>query len=508
MGPSLWITWWKGCGRTVGDLDSTLLWTRVLEALSHKLNDRTIETLLRPLEAIDATHDALGNVFFLQAPNEFSREWVSRNYEALIQEQLQSVTGSAWTIYWTVKPSVTGTTSVAPPPPIPPPPARKAPSPAPARKPIAARTSSFATTSSNTGLSPTPHAPMIGGISRGLHPKYTFEHFVTGPSNQLAHAASLASSQLTGRRFNPLFLCGETGLGKTHLVNAIGHRLLEQKADANIVYVSAEHFMNEFITSVKSSTMAEFRERYRNRCDALLLDNVQFLAGKEQTQEEFFHTFNALYLQEKPIVLTSDVAPQDLNGIPDRLVSRFASGMVAEIYPPELETRVAILRKKAEMEGILLTDDAAFTLANAIASNVRDLEGMLMKLAIKASLVGKSGVDIQMVTDALRLPSRSSVATVEDIQRAVCEHYRIRLTQLIGRDRHQEVALPRQVAMYLCRDRLGTSFPQLGARFGGKDHTTVISAVNKIKKLLVDGHPVRNDIEAIATRLGPRDANR
>ncbi len=498
----------------MGDHDATLLWNRVLDALSHKLNDRTIETLLRPLEALDATHDSLGNVFFLQAPNEFSREWVSRNYEALIQEQLQTVTGSGWSLYWTVKPAQSSDardantaavnvpmhTSSAPPP------ARKAPSqPSIARKAVAARSSS--TTASITthsgGLALTSPPSTMGNISRGLHPKYTFDHFVTGPSNQLAHAAALAASGSSGRRVNPLFLCGDTGLGKTHLVNAIGHRLLETKPNARIVYVSAEHFMNEFIASVKSSTMADFRERYRNACDALLLDDVQFLTGKEQTQEEFFHTFNALYLQEKPIVLTSDVPPQDLKGIPDRLVSRFASGLVAEIYAPELETRVAILRKKAELEGILLTDDAAFALANAVASNVRDLEGMLMKLAIKASLAGRAGVDIQMVSEALRLPARTSVSTVEDIQRAVCEHYRIRLAQLTGRDRHQEVALPRQVAMYLCRERLGTSFPQLGARFGGKDHTTVISAVNKIKKLLANGHAVRTDIDTIATRLGP-----
>jgi chromosomal replication initiator protein len=488
----------------VGELDATYLWTRVLEALAHKLNDRTIDTLLRPLEALDATHDALGNVFFLQAPNEFSREWVSRNYEPLIQEQLQVVTGTTWSLYWTVKPVAPSESNSSTVPngisSNPPPPARKAPAPA-ARRPVAARSTTIHT--GGSGLTIASPAPATGSISRGLHPKYTFEHFVTGPSNQLAHAAALASSGSAGRRFNPLFLCGGTGLGKTHLVNAIGHRILEQKHDARIVYVSAEHFMNEFITSVKSGTMAEFRERYRNACDALLLDDVQFLAGKEQTQEEFFHTFNALYLQEKPIVLTSDVPPQDLEGIPDRLVSRFASGLVAEIYTPELETRVAILRKKAELEGILLTDEAAFTLANAIASNVRDLEGMLMKLAIKASLAGRSGVDVSMVSEALRLPSRTSVSTVEDIQRAVCEHYRIRLVQLTGKDRHQEVALPRQVAMYLCRERLGTSFPQLGARFGGKDHTTVISAVNKIKKLLADGHPVRSDIDAIATRLGP-----
>ena len=442
-------------------------------------------------------------MFFLQAPNEFSREWVSRNYEALIQEQLAGVEGGAWTICWTVKPpssrppDATTTPSVPPTPPV-----RRNTAPV-ARKPVAARAASV---SARTQL---PFAPAAGSISRGLHPKYTFDHFVSGPSNQLAHAAALASAQLIGRRFNPLFLCGGTGLGKTHLVNAIGHRLLEQKPDACIVYVSAEHFVNEFIVSLKSSTMPEFRERYRNACDALLLDDVQFLAGKDQTQEEFFHTFNALYLLERPIVLTSDVPPQNLKGIPERLVSRFSSGLVAEIYAPELETRVAILRKKAELEGILLTDEAALALANAIASNVRDLEGMLMNLAIKASLASRPSVDLSMVSEALRIPARTSVTTVEDIQRAVCEHYRVRLNQLTGKDRHQEIALPRQVAMYLCRDRLGTSFPQLGAKFGGKDHTTVISAVNKIKKLVSDGHGVKNDLEAILSRLGPsRDGTR
>jgi chromosomal replication initiator protein len=490
-------------------MDAAALWTQVLDALlsSERMSGPTIDRLLRPMVAIDATTDRLGGVLLLQAPNEFSRDWAARHYGPLIEEQLSLLTGGPWSLHWTLPPAERApapSPSVAP---APPPPARKAPAP-PARKPAAARTAAVparaaATASPRAEPAAAKPAASTGAISAGLRPQYTFEHFVVGPSNQLAHAAAVAMADPSGRRINPLFLCGGTGLGKTHLVNAIGHRLLAQKPGTMVAYVSAEHFTNEFIDAVQSRKMDEFRARYRNACEALLIDDLQFFVGKEQTLDEFFHTFNALYLADKPIVITSDVMPQALQGMPERLVSRFASGLVAEIYPPELETRIAILRKKADLEGIHLDDEAAFALASAVASNMRELEGVLMKLAFKASLAKRPGVDVAMVREVLRIPFRQQVETIEDVQRAVCDYYRVKLAQLTGRDRHQDIALPRQVAMYLARERLQKSFPQIGAKFGGKDHTTVIAAVNKIKKLIAEDHPIRRDIDAISSRLGP-----
>jgi chromosomal replication initiator protein len=346
--------------------------------------------------------------------------------------------------------------------------------------------------------------PPTGAISSGLRPNFTFENFVVGPSNQLAHAAAISMGEATGRRFNPLFLCGPSGLGKTHLANAIGHRLLAQNSNTRVVYVSAEHFTNEFINAVQTRSMDDFRARYRNHCDALLIDDVQFLAGKEQTLDEFFHTFNALFQKDKPVVLTSDVLPQDLKGMPDRLVSRFSSGMVAEVYPPELETRVAILRKKAALEGVALDDEAAFLLASSVTANMRELEGALMKLAIQASLSKMSVVDASTVRAALRIPARQQVTTVEDIQKAAAQYFRVTVAQLCGKERHAEIARARQVAMFVCREKLGTSFPQIGAKFGGKDHTTVLAAVNKVKKLLEEGppdSPIRGDVDAVLAKL-------
>lgn len=507
----------------MADFDPASLWSSVLDGLVGRIASQTIANFLKPLVCLDAASDRDGGVLLLQASNDFAREWAARHYGALIEEQLRNLTGIHFRVQWTVNPE-------AAPPPPPPPAPRRAPPAAP-RKAIAARTATVPAETPSRGVpraaapaaspstppppspsafssslgTPTPPSPArtLGAVSRGLHPKYTFETFVVGPSNQLAHAAALAMVEPGGRRINPLFLCGASGLGKTHLVNAVGHRLLGLEPGATVIYVSAEHFTNEFIAALQSRTMDDFRARYRNGCQALLLDDIQFFAGKEQTLDEFFHTFNALFLRDCPIVLTSDVAPQALQGMPDRLVSRFASGLVAEVYAPELETRVAILRTKAELEGIRLDDEAAFALASAVSSNVRELEGVLMKLAVKASLARRTQVDVDLVRDALRLPLRAAVVTIEDIQRAVCEHFKIKLGQLTGKERTQEVALPRQVAMYLCRERLGSSFPQIGARFGGKDHTTVMAAVKKIEKLVAEQGLVVRDVESIAQKLGP-----
>jgi chromosomal replication initiator protein len=335
-----------------------------------------------------------------------------------------------------------------------------------------------------------------------LNPKHTFLNFVVGPSNELAYAAAVGSAGGGGPRYNPLFICGGTGLGKTHLMHSIAHRLLEDRPNACVLYLSAERFTNEFIESLQHHRMEEFRARYRRGCDALLVDDIQFLAGREQTQEEFFHTFNALRDADKPIVVTSDKYPQELQRMPERLISRFTSGLVADVQTPALETRVAILRKKAALEGIPLDHDVAVLLAQQVKSNVRELEGTLIRLAAKSSLLGRS-IDMAFAQAELAQvnPLKAEVSSVEDIQRAVCSHFSLSNAELISKDRHKSVAFARQVAMYLCRQRLKCSFPELGRAFGNRDHTTVMSACRRVESLRKQDPQVDAHLAAIEEKL-------
>ncbi|MEO6601065.1 MAG: chromosomal replication initiator protein DnaA, partial [Polyangiaceae bacterium] len=344
-------------------------------------------------------------------------------------------------------------------------------------------------------------------LTAALNPKHTFPNFVVGPSNELAHAAAFASAGGGGPRYNPLFIAGGTGLGKTHLMHAIAHKVLSERPDARIVYVSAEHFTNEFIEALQHHKMDEFRARYRTDCDLLLVDDIQFLAGREQTQEEFFHTFNALHDADRPIIVTSDKYPQQLQRMPERLVSRFTSGLVADIQTPQLETRVAIVRKKAELEGIELSDEVAVMLAQNVQSNVRELEGALIRLAAKSSLTGRH-IDEEFALQELALvsPRRPELMSVEDIQRAVCGHFRLSNSDLLSKDRHKSVAFARQVAMYLCRQRLKCSFPELGRAFGNRDHTTVMSAVRRVEALRQRDPQVNLHLEAIEQRLASSES--
>ncbi len=344
--------------------------------------------------------------------------------------------------------------------------------------------------------------PSRAALTVSLNPKHTFSNFVVGPSNELAHAAALASAGGGGPRYNPLFIAGGTGLGKTHLMHAIAHKVLEERPEARIVYVSAEHFTNEFIEALQHHKMDDFRTRYRTDCDLLLLDDIQFLAGREQTQEEFFHTFNALHDADKPIIVTSDKYPQQLQRMPERLVSRFTSGLVADIQVPQLETRVAIVKKKAYLEGIKLDDEVAVLLAQNVQSNVRELEGALIRLAAKSSLTGRP-IDPEFTLSELAkaAPAQRDVMSVEDIQRAVCGHFRLSNAELLSKDRHKSIAFARQVAMYLCRQRLKCSFPELGRAFGNRDHTTVMSAVRRVEALRAKDPQVNAHLEAIEQRL-------
>ena len=313
-----------------------------------------------------------------------------------------------------------------------------------------------------------------------LIPKYTFDNFVVGASNQFAHAASKAVASQPGDHYNPLFIYGGVGLGKTHLINAIGHQILDRHPDRRVTYLSSESFMNELINALRRDHMDEFKGRFR-RVDVLILDDVQFLAGRERTQEEFFHTFNSLYEGHRQIVLTSDKFPKEIPDLEERLRNRFEWGLIADIQPPDVETRVAILQKKAEVERIDLPHEVALFLAGHIDSNVRELEGSLTRLGAFASL-NKCEISVDFAREVLQniLREKDSMITIESIQKAVCEFFHVRPADLRSKKRTRTVAVPRQVAMYLCRRYTQASFPVIGDRFGGRDHSTVIHATHVV----------------------------
>ena len=334
--------------------------------------------------------------------------------------------------------------------------------------------------------------------------KYTFENFVIGASNQFAHAACVAVANQPGDNYNPLFIYGGVGLGKTHLVNAIGHHATAQRPGLKVAYLSSESFMNELIASLRHDKMDEFKRKFRN-VDILILDDVQFIAGKERTQEEFFHTFNSLYESHKQIVITSDKFPKEIPGIEDRLRNRFEWGLIADIQPPDMETRVAILQKKAEVEAVQLPHDVAIFLASNIDSNVRELEGSLTRLGAFASLT-KATISVELAKDVLRntLNGAKREITVENIQKTICDYFNIKIGDLKAKRRTQNIALPRQMAMYLCRKHTEASFPGIGDKFGGRDHSTVIHASKTIERKIKEDPQMQNAIEKIERNLNVR----
>ncbi|MET0385216.1 MAG: chromosomal replication initiator protein DnaA [Polyangiales bacterium] len=452
------------------------LWQSALSDMRARLSAENFETWLAPI----GWGGSDGHKVRLRIPNKFYADWIRTHYLDILLSLMRDKSGMrdidvSWEVdeqlaeVWRSK-EVSAHGSAPPPPP---------------------------------DAAPAKPIKQDQKASANLNPRYRFESFVVGPSNQLAHAASIAAASSPGARYNPLFIYGGVGLGKTHLVNAIGHRVLEARPNARILYVSAERFTNEFIAALQNHKMDEFRNTYRMQCDVLLMDDIQFLAGREQTMEEFFHTFNALYHSDKQIVVSSDVYPQQMKEMEERLISRFQWGMVADIQAPELDTRVAIVKKKAEQEHIDLPDEVAHFLAETVQSNVRELEGTLLRLAVKAELL-KQPIEIAFAREALRgtHPPRESLTTVEDIQRAVCEYFNIRMSDLKSHRRHRSVAQPRMIAMYMCRQRLNTSYTELGDRFGGKDHTTVMSAVRKIEgRILSRDAEVLSSVQAIEHRL-------
>lgn len=346
-------------------------------------------------------------------------------------------------------------------------------------------------------------APFSGSIN----PHYTFESFIVGPSNQFAHAASIAASQKPGKAYNPLFIYGGVGLGKTHLINAIGNYILKNNSDIpRVCCISAEHFTNQVINGIRTNKMEDFRNRYRFGCDVLLIDDIQFIAGKESTQEEFFHTFNTLYELKKQIVLTSDKSPHEMSYLEERLRSRFEWGLIADIQPPEVETRIAILTQKAESENVEIPSEVVHYLAEYTHSNVRELEGVLNNIIAHSKLMNTEiSVDLaKHVLKTLVKKEERRVITVESIQKEVVLYFDLRLADLKSDRKQKKISFPRQIAMYLSRKYTASSFPEIGEKFGGKDHSTVIHAVKKIEGLLGRDIALTNSINTISKKIDIR----
>ena len=449
------------------------LWTRAIERLKARLSRHTFQTYFEPIKPVSLR----GGELTLAHSSKFMIDWVRDNLLDVLLQDLEAQHGSQCSVKFVVR-DRPGTETEAEPPSSPP----------------QQRTE---ITASMTSTSPGfPARPPT------LNTKYTFDSFVVGPSNQFAVAACTAVANAPGKAYNPLFLYGGVGLGKTHLVHAVGNHALKANPNCHVLYLSSEAFTNDLIHALEQHKMPEFRARYREKCDILLLDDIQFLGNKKQTMEEFFHTFNALHEAGKQIFVTSDKLPNEIEGFEERLRSRFQWGLIADIQPPEVETRVAILKKKAATDNIHLPDDVALFLGTHIRSNVRELEGSLIRLAAFASLT-KSSITVDLAKDVLKtvLVVRGDKPDVEQIIRAVGEQMQVKPQDIKGDRRQQGIARARQVAMYLTRRITALSYPAIGEKFGGKDHSTVINAEQRIEQLMREEDELRVTVESLLRRL-------
>jgi chromosomal replication initiator protein len=425
------------------------IWEDILSRVQAKVNRHSFYTWFKPTAFVGDD----GRIVTVRVPNALFKDWITKHYSGVIAEALEEVRRSDALVNFVA----TGTPEAEPQP---------APAP-PAEEP--------ALDEPMPPVAPTPAA--------GLNPRYTFDTFIVGSSNQFAHAACRAVAEAPSRSYNPLFIYGGVGLGKTHLMHAIGHYVIHHDRGLVLTYISSERFMNEMINAVRYDRLIDFRERYRS-VDVLLVDDVQFLAGKEGTQNEFFHTFNALYDSQKQIVLSSDCPPHEIEQLEERLRSRFEWGLIADIQPPDLETKVAILKKKAEAEAVPLPDSVAIYIAGRIKSNIRELEGSLIRLIAYASLTGRA-LSTELAQDVLRnvKDHEEKAVTIDHIQKFVSEYYQLKLADLKSRNNSKSIAMPRQVAMYLCKALTHASLPEIGRSFGGKHHSTVIHSIRKVEKL-------------------------
>lgn len=434
------------------------LWNKALGNIEKKISKPSFDTWLKATKA----HALQGDSLIITAPNEFARDWLEERYSQLISDILEEITGEELGVKFII--------------------------------PQNQKEEEFDLQISSKQKKKEEETTE----QTILNSKYTFDTFVIGSGNRFAHAASLAVAEAPAKAYNPLFIYGGVGLGKTHLMHAIGHYVLDHNPSAKVVYLSSEKFTNEFINSIRDNKGAEFRDKYRN-VDVLLIDDIQFLAGKESTQEEFFHTFNTLHEESKQIIISSDRPPKEIPTLEDRLRSRFEWGLITDITPPDLETRIAILRKKAKADGLDIPNEVMLYIANQIDSNIRELEGALIRVVAYSSLINKD-INADLAAEALKdiVPSsKPRVITIHDIQKVVGEHFSVKLEDFKAKKRTKSIAFPRQIAMYLSRELTDFSLPKIGEEFGGRDHTTVIHAHEKISKLLVSDSLLQKQLKEI-----------
>ncbi|KEI11523.1 chromosomal replication initiation protein [Clostridium novyi B str. ATCC 27606] len=439
------------------------LWSKTLNIIKGELTEVSFNTWIKSISPISIDE----NTIKLQVPNDFTRGILESRYKDLIINAIKLITSKKYNIDFSITSEEILNNNLK-----------------------------------NTFKSNDENIIINDEMTSILNPKYTFDSFVIGNSNRFAHAASLAVAESPAKAYNPLFIYGGVGLGKTHLMHAIGHYILQNTPNAKVAYVSSEKFTNELINSIKDDKNEEFRNKYRN-VDVLLIDDIQFIAGKERTQEEFFHTFNALYEADKQIILSSDRPPKEIPTLEDRLRSRFEWGLIADIQAPDFETRIAILKKKADVENLNIPNEVMVYIATKIKSNIRELEGALIRIVAYSSLTNRE-VSVDLAAEALKdiiSSEQNKQVTIDLIQDIVCSYYNLRIQDLKSSRRTRNIAFPRQIAMYLSRKLTDMSLPKIGEEFGGRDHTTVIHAYEKISNILKKDESLRNVINDLNKKI-------
>jgi chromosomal replication initiator protein len=450
------------------------IWDDVLLAIQPRVNSDVFNTWFRTIRFVDVDDDA--RIITLRAAS-VTKDWVSKNYQDLLNEVLKKTGHARHSITWEIDPEDSGVQ-------------------------IDEDSSDSLSFSPASGSRFTPtggsHFIDIEPVEESLNQKYTFEKFVVGSCNQFAHAAAKSVAEMPGTSYNPFFIYGGVGLGKTHLMHAIGHSIKAQNPRVRVTYITSERFMNELINAIRFNKTPGFRDKYRS-IDVLLMDDVQFFAGKERTQTEFFHTFNALYNAQKQIIVTSDCPPRGIPTLEERLHSRFEWGLIADLEPPDLETKVAILKRKADLDGIDLPDEIAIYIAGKVKSNVRELEGSLVRLVAIASLKGLP-ISRALAQEAMKNfvdGERPAGVTIDRIARAVAARYDMTVDEMKAKNNSRAVAMPRQIAMYLCKKLTRHSFPEIGREFGGKHHTTVMHSVDKIETLVQRDRNFHSEVDEL-----------
>lgn len=439
------------------------IWEKTLQVVEKHMTKPSFETWLKPTRPVKKED----NCIIIEVPNEFARDWVESRYAPLLFSTLKEYIQDDLEIKF-----------------------------------ITPKGNLHEDQRLPTQPDSIQRMSIEDFFSQNLNPKYTFESFVVGDANRFAHAACLAVAEAPSKAYNPLFIYGGVGLGKTHLMQAIGHFVLYHSSLSKVVYVSSEKFTNELIDAIRNNKTSQFRDRYRN-IELLLVDDIQFLAGKESTQEEFFHTFNALYEAGKQIVISSDRPPKEIPTLEDRLLSRFEWGLITDIQAPDLETRIAILKKKAALEGWKLPDDVIIYIADQIDSNIRELEGALIRVIAYASLSNKQ-ITLELTTDVLKdiiISQKSRRITISLIQEMVADYFEIDLDDLYSKKRTRNITVPRQVAMYLSRELTDSSLPKIGELFGGRDHTTVLHSCQRVREMMKDDLDFSKKVKDLILKL-------